>query len=164
MSIQDWGAIGEILGAAAILVTLIYLANQIKYARLTAMDTNRTSRVVGIRDLNGKLVSDAAVRSAWNKALGPASRQLHTDIAATLDLSFDEASIVILQGCNWGYTHWGQYRSMKTPEDEAELRNIIKVWYGENPMRALISHPNFRSFFDADFVTFVDEIIAPADQ
>lgn len=43
MSIQDWGAIGEILGAAAILVTLIYLANQIKYARLTAMDTNRRS-------------------------------------------------------------------------------------------------------------------------
>ena len=31
MSIQDWGAIGEIVGAIAVLLTLLYLAKQIKH-------------------------------------------------------------------------------------------------------------------------------------
>jgi hypothetical protein len=30
MNIQDWGAVGEILGAAGVIVTLIYLAKQIR--------------------------------------------------------------------------------------------------------------------------------------
>ena len=32
MSIQDWGAIGEIVGAIAVLLTLLYLARQIKHS------------------------------------------------------------------------------------------------------------------------------------
>jgi len=32
MSIQDWGAVGEIVGAIAVLVTLIYLARQIRHS------------------------------------------------------------------------------------------------------------------------------------
>ena len=163
MSIQDWGAIGELLSAAAIFVTLIYLATQIKYARLTAMDINRTNRVVGIRDLNGVIATNADARAAWNKAIGPEYRRLHTDIAESLNLSFNEASIVISQGANWGYTHWVQYRSLKSPEDEEELKNIVKVWYSENPMSTLLSHDNFRAFFEADFVAWLDEIVAGGD-
>lgn len=163
MSFQDWGAIGEILSAAAIFVTLIYLATQIKYARLTAMDINRTNRVVGIRDLNGVIATNTVAREAWNNTLGPEYRRLHTDIAESLNLSFDQASIVISQGASWGYTHWAQYRSMKTPEDEAELKNIINVWYGENPMKALLNHENFRAFFEDDFISWLDEIIGVDD-
>ena len=29
MTIQDWGAIGEVIGALAVVVTLIYLARQV---------------------------------------------------------------------------------------------------------------------------------------
>ena len=32
MTIQDWGAIGEIVGAVAVLLTLLYLAKQIKHS------------------------------------------------------------------------------------------------------------------------------------
>jgi hypothetical protein len=159
MSIQDWGAIGEIGGAIAIFVTLVYLATQIRYARLTAMDVNRNNRVVGIRELNGELVTDSFLRSAWNKAAGPQYQQLVKDIAEELGLSVDEASIVFTQGANWVYTHWVQYRSMKTDEDEEELRNIILVWYGENPMRMLMTHPSFRVFFEEAFVVWIDKII-----
>ena len=130
MSIQDWGAIGELLSAAAIFVTLIYLATQIKYARLTAMDINRTNRVVGIRDLNGVIATNADARAVC---------------------------------ANWGYTHWAQYRSLKSSEDEEELKNIVKVWYSENPMSTLLSHDNFRAFFEADFVSWLDEIVACGD-
>ena len=37
MSIQDWGAIGEVVGAIAVLVTLVYLAKQIKHSSEVAM-------------------------------------------------------------------------------------------------------------------------------
>ena len=32
MTIQDWGAIGEIVGAIAVLITLVYLAKQIRHS------------------------------------------------------------------------------------------------------------------------------------
>ncbi len=160
LTVQDWGAIGELLSAVAILVTLVYLANQIKYARLTAMDGNRANRVVGIRDLNGRLVADADARMAWNKAIDPAFRELHEDIAESLGLSFDEASIVILQGWNWMYTHWAQYHSMKSPEDDAELKLICKVWYGADPMKTLLRHPAFRACFEPAFVSWLDGVVA----
>ena len=159
MSIQDWGAIGEVVGAVAILVTLIYLATQIRYARLTTMDFNRNSRAEGIRELNGALFQNADARAAWFKSVGPMNHQLNTDIAGTLGLSFDDAVLVVLQGTNWCYTHWAQYRTLKTPEDTAELRNIIGAFYAENPMQALIAHPLFRAYFDSDFMLWVDGIL-----
>ncbi len=154
------GAIAELLGAVAIVVTLIYLAAQIKYARLSSIDTNRENRVAGIRELNGFLVANGEARAAWNKSMGSTQKQLINDIAESLGLNFDEASIIVLQGWNWMFTHWAQYRSIKAPEDEDELRNIVSIWYGDMPMRKLISHPVFRDTFDSEFVAFVDEVIA----
>lgn len=34
MTIQDWGAMGEVVGAIAVVVTLAYLATQIRQARI----------------------------------------------------------------------------------------------------------------------------------
>lgn len=159
MDIQDWGAVGEVVGAAAILVTLIYLATQVRYARLTTTDFNRNSRVEGIRELNGALFQNDDARAAWFKSVGPMNRQLNTEIADTLGLSFDEAVLVTLQGTNWCFTHWAQYRSLKNPADTEELRNIIRAFYAENPMKALILHPMFRAYFDSEFMEWVDGIL-----
>jgi len=163
VSVQDWGAVGEILGAVAILVTLVYLATQVRYARHTVEDANRTSRAEGIRELNGLLMANAEVRAAWNKGMGPGFRRLHDDVAESLGLSFDEASIVITQGFNWAFTHWAQYRSLKSPEDEKELTNIAKAWYGEDPMSTLIIHPVFRGALDADFLVWLDQTLGLPD-
>ena len=155
----DWGAIGEIVGAVAIPVTLVYLATQVRHARHTVTDANRTSRVEGIRELNGLLMANAEVRAAWNRGMGPGHRRLHDDIAQSLGLSVDEASIVITQGYSWAFTHWAQHRSRKSPEDEKELTNIAKAWYGEDPMGALIMHPSFRGAWDADFLVWLDRTV-----
>jgi hypothetical protein len=60
----------------------------------------------------------------------------------------------------WIWLHWAQFRSVKTQEDEADLRNIIAAWYGENPMKAIIKSAAFRIYFDIDFLEFVDDILA----
>jgi hypothetical protein len=160
VTIQDWGAVGEIVGAVAILVTLIYLATQVKYARLTTTDFNRNSRVEGIRQINGALIQNDNARVAWFKSVGPMNHQLNSEIADTLDLSFDDAVLVVLQGTNWCFTHWAQYRSLKNPEDTKELQNIIQAFYSENPMKALIVHPLFQGYFDSEFIEWVDQILS----
>ena len=40
MKIQDWGAIGEVIGAAAVVITLAYLATQIRHQNLQFLRTS----------------------------------------------------------------------------------------------------------------------------
>ena len=164
MSIQDWGAIGEIVGALAIIVTLIYLATQVKYARRTTIDSNRANRATGVRELNGLLITNADARAAWDKSTGPEYQRLLQDMASSMELTRDEASIVLLQGFSWSFTHWDQYRSMKSNDDEEELKNLVRGFYGENPMRALITHPSYRAFVEPEFVDWLHATIGAAEE
>ena len=52
------GAIGQILGAMAVLVTLGYLAVQIRVARSTATDANRLTRAAGVHEAMLALVGN----------------------------------------------------------------------------------------------------------
>ena len=88
------GAIAEMLGATAILVTLVYLAVQIKYAHLTSTDTNRSNRVVGIRELNSNLVID---RVELPQRIFPQARLAAiTDVLDGLSGDADVAGVVDL--------------------------------------------------------------------
>ncbi len=160
MTIQDWGAIGELISGIAILVTLIYLAVQVKYARVSATDATRANRVTGIHHINNRISENQELQRAWLKSAGPAYTQMYEELSVELGLSIDEAMLVGTSGCDWMFVHWAQFRSAKTKEDQTELRNIIAVWYSENPMKALFSHASFRAFFDNDFLEFVDDIVA----
>jgi hypothetical protein len=51
LSIQDWGALGEILGAIGVMVTLIYLARQIR-------ENSRQMRVSSLTSIN-HLINEA---------------------------------------------------------------------------------------------------------
>ncbi len=58
------GAIGEILGAAAVVATLVYLAIQIRSANSAAADVNRLSRAVGVRDIIRQVIDDSELCDA----------------------------------------------------------------------------------------------------
>jgi hypothetical protein len=45
------GAIGEMLGALVVVITLVYLAVQIRYARNATIDQNRLARSSAVREL-----------------------------------------------------------------------------------------------------------------
>ena len=48
---MNWDAIGalsEAIGALAVVVTLAYLATQVRYAKITASDSNRLTRASGV--------------------------------------------------------------------------------------------------------------------
>ena len=71
LSIQDWGAIGEIIGAVGIIATLVYLATQIRYARIASTDATRQNRVAAIREIESQIIMNPEVSAAWFKAADP---------------------------------------------------------------------------------------------
>jgi hypothetical protein len=69
MTLQDWGAVGEILGGVAVVLTLGYLAVQLKRsARATHRQTYHAS-AEAIAKLQFDLAQDAALHQLYRRAL-----------------------------------------------------------------------------------------------
>lgn len=159
MTIQDWGAIGEIVGAFAVVATLGYLASQIRYARLAASDASRQGRANGVREMLLAVLTSPDYRHAWAKADRDGEPRLRA-LAERLGVTQDEANLVWNGCCAWTYLHWAQFRSMKTPADERELENIVGAFYSITPMSTVWNHdPLIKAMLDPGFVAWVDEVL-----
>ena len=164
MTIQDWGAIGEIVGAVGIVVTLVYLAQQIRFARLASVDTTRQHRVAGIREITNLVLTDPRVGRAWNKVVGPNWEEGDARLREAYGLDAEEARIVWDVAGNWMWTHWAQFHSLKSASDEAELRRLVHAFYTHPPMDLMITFPRTREHFDPAFWDWLDATLADAPQ
>jgi hypothetical protein len=70
MNMQDWGAIGEVVGALAVVVTLIYLAKQIRL-NTHAMDEGRKLALAQTYQLRSDALQDMLVQAADSEHIGP---------------------------------------------------------------------------------------------
>lgn len=70
MTIQDLGAIGELVGGAAVVVTLIYLALQVRQ-NTQAMDENRRLALAQTYQMRADALQDMLVRAADSRHIGP---------------------------------------------------------------------------------------------
>ena len=153
------GAVGELIGAGAIIVTLIYLAYQVRQARTDASDETRRNRVIGIREIQGWTVNSPAAMRAWSKASGAGWQDLMLRTQSALDLDQEEAELVVTQGAAWVWTHWAQYRSVQSDRDMEELVNIVLAWYTGPPMNILIRDPVFRAWFEPEFLNWLEQTL-----
>ena len=64
MNWEAIGAIGEIVGAAAVIITLIYLASQVRTARKATLDQNRLTRSAAIREIILSTANNDNLRAA----------------------------------------------------------------------------------------------------
>ena len=70
-TIMPWGAIAEFLqtlGAFALVISLIHIGFQIRFARLAAADTSRTVRGEGDRETDLAMVNNRELRETWIKS------------------------------------------------------------------------------------------------
>jgi hypothetical protein len=162
LSIQDWGAVGEILGAIGIVVTLVYLAQQIRYARLASMDATRQNRVSAIREIQYQLVSDPKAGAVWAKLTAASMGPANDALAKAYDLTDEEARIAFQIAANWMWTHWAQYHSLKSRADEEELERLVQSFYTAAPMDLMITLPFVRAHFDPGFWSWLDATLAKA--
>ena len=70
MTLQDWGAIGEMVGALAVVVTLIYLAKQIRM-NTHAMDEGRKLALAQTYQMRSDALQDMLVQAADSEYIGP---------------------------------------------------------------------------------------------
>ncbi|MFT7651927.1 MAG: hypothetical protein ACI9ON_002004 [Limisphaerales bacterium] len=163
MTIQDLGSIGELVSAIAILITLVYLAVQVKYARMATVDRNRETRVNGIIEINNRLANNPDLRQAFDKTTGDEWKIMLQDFASAWGVSVEEASAVFWTQSDFVWLHWAQYRSTKTIEDQNELENIVRFWYSAPPTSTMMENDTFRSIYDPDFIAWVDTILPTGD-
>ncbi len=163
---MDWnaiGAIGEILGAAAVVLTLAYLAGQVRVARSTAADTSRLTRVHGVREQLLTTASHDAVLESTVKAYRADS--FYDRFGETFSLSPMEAARLDFMHQAWFWLHWGHFSSTNDPRDLDELAHVISGFYAVPAVRYSWDHSPFgKPYLDAGFVAFVDEALAAADR
>ncbi len=160
MNIQDLGALGEIVGAIAIVATLAYLAVQIRYAKIAVTDQSRQNRAAALREINGRLVDNSELRQVFDKVASPEWQSMLNDLASAWKVSLDEASLIYWSQNDYIWTHWAQYYSQKTKDDERELENIVSNWYSAPPMKTIIEHETVRLFYEPEFIRWIDSVVA----
>ncbi len=154
MNWEAIGAVGEILGALAVVGTLAYLATQVRYAKATATDSNRLERASGVREMVIELAKNDSLRSAW--ITGAGLDDYFEEYASKFDIPRDDAERLEYMSLHFFWLHWGQFASSKDPQDIKELENVIKKQYIMPPIKyswensPVIDHldPTFRSFVD----------------
>ena len=145
MNWEAIGALGEIVGALAVVLTLAYLAIQVRHAKEAAADTNRLERSKGVRDMMLASAADSGLRENLTKGLQLSD--YYNEIASNLNMSSDEAASFDWAMLYWFWLHWGQYASTTKESDVG-----VRVCWEKSPWA--------RPVLEKDFVNFVDEILA----
>ncbi len=70
MTLQDWGALGELIGAVAVVITLIYLAKQIRQ-NTVAMQESRKLALAQTYQMRSDALQEMVVQAADSQFIGP---------------------------------------------------------------------------------------------
>ena len=152
-------AISQIVSGTAVFISLLYLAFQVRFARLAAADTSRTARAIGVRENVLAMANNSRLCETWMKASG--LRSAYEMLGTEMNVSADGAIQVDNMCQCWMWLHWGQYKSIKTQADLQELESIVSVFYSVPPMlNCWRKSPYGREVFDRDFVQFVEAAIS----
>jgi hypothetical protein len=156
------GAIGELVGAAAVVVTLIYLASQLRHAKTVANDTNRLTRANDLREMLHGISIDDGLRGSVMRGFG--MEAYAESYANALGLSVDDARRLQYYAPYWFWLRWGQFASSTSERDVAELRNLAGAFYTLPAMRySWDNSPVVKPLLEPAFVAFVGQVLADAD-
>ena len=159
MNWEAIGAIGDFVGAFAVIITLAYLAVQVRHAKDVAADTNRLERSKGVRDMMLATALDKNFSETIKNGLKLSD--YHEKIGVELSMPMDEAASFEWAMLYWFWLHWGQYASTTKASDIEELRNLISEFYCNTGVSTCWEKSPFaKPVLEKDFVNFVDEILA----
>jgi hypothetical protein len=156
MNWEAIGALGETLGAILVLITLIYLATQVRYAKNAAADANRLVRAKGICDL--QLV--AANNDELNQSNIAANGWIdwYQELAAAREVTVEDAMRADAMSTYWFWLHWGQFTSTNSREDLLELGETIGKFYQSPAIKyAWENGPFSKPLLSKEFIVFVEK-------
>jgi hypothetical protein len=163
MNWEALGAIGEIVGALAVVLTLAYLATQVRYAKQATADQNRLTRASGVREIALAAATNDNLRRSMDRDLG--FDLYHEKVAAELGIDIDDVSRSDWANGYWFWLHWGQFTSTHNDADRKEIEHLIEVFYTlPGVRRSWDNSPLARPHLDPEYQKFVDDIIARVDK
>ena len=163
MSWEAIGTLAEVVGAAAVVVSLVYLAMQIRQNTRQVEEQGRAQRfsALGVlfdnwRNFRGKIISDPKVASIWRRGNEDPS-QLDADDRVVFDL--------LMVDLMWGFAaNW------MVGVDEG-LGSYLRDDIADNLL--IYASPGFRSWWQSsphrheyprDFALFVEQLLARESQ
>ncbi|MFT4562835.1 MAG: hypothetical protein ACI9BW_002582 [Gammaproteobacteria bacterium] len=158
MNWEAAGVIAEVVGAIAVVLTLVYLAVQVRYARNETIDQNRLTRSTAVREIILATTANDDFRSGQIRHWGLG--EYYETLAKKLGITSVEAS-----RNEWGdqyyfWMYWGQWTATNDPDDLRELKHIIQTLFALPGMRhTWDSSPLGKVLLDERFVEFVDEVL-----
>jgi hypothetical protein len=158
MNWEALGAIGELVGATAVVATLAYLAVQIRFAKISAADISRLSRADGVRETLQAMSHDPQLRKNWIASSGLESE--YQRLGERLNTDLDGAFQIDFMCQSWMWLHWGQFSSTTTEDDIEELKRLIGVFYSNPPLSICWNESPFdKGLVEPKFVEFVNEAV-----
>lgn len=152
------GAVGDFVSAMAVVVTLIYLAIQVRHAKTATADQSRIYRATAVREIMMETFNNEALRMAQTKSWG--MEPYYQDMAERLGTTIEEATMLDWGNGYYFWMWWGQYASTTEEKDQKELEHIVESLGGTPGMRSHWEEsPLSRPLLDEDFVKFVDKIL-----
>ncbi len=153
MTIQDWGAIGEILGAIATVATLIYLATQLRQNTRALQATSMDSTTQAANDIRASLFMDRGITEIYRKGL---------QNIEDLDETDRERFRLIMTNALWAF--WNTYT-------QSQLGGRQSWNSQKNIARRFLSQPggvwfwqNYRTEFEPEFQAEIDNILKQNDK
>lgn len=157
------GAVGEVVGAVAVVATLAYLATQVRYAKAATVDANRLVRANGVREMMLAMVTNDEAREGIIK--GSETEPYYEAYAQTFGITVQNAGRGDYANLYYFWLHWGQFASSHTARDFRELRNLVNTFYRVPAVRYSWDHsPWAKPLLEPEFVAFVDEVLAESHE
>jgi len=152
------GALGEIVGATAVVLTLVYLASQVRYAKSATLDQGRITRSNAVCEMVLATASDDVLREGQMRDWG--IQNYYEELGSELGISSTEASRNDWANVYYFWVHWGQWKCTNDEKDLEELENIITTMYGLPGMRRSWDiSPVGKALLEPNFVAYVDGIL-----
>lgn len=153
MDIQDWGAIGELIGGLAVLVTLFYVALQIRHnTRAIRLSTAHAVTEV-FRDMFSLMAEHGDLAELIYKAANDAASVdgsdklrywgFNNNLVLAFENAYNQSEYAL--GCR----HWAAMKRMMT--DYTQVQGFREFW------------PNRKHWYSEDFQNFMDVEIMRSD-
>jgi hypothetical protein len=153
------GAVGELISALAVVITLAYLASQVRYAKAATNDANRLVRASGVREMMLAGATNNELRESQIR--GYRTESFYESYAEALGISAEDAARVDYGNAYYFWLHWGQFASSKSLVDTDELRHLVDVFYRRPAVRySWENSPWGKVIFESAFVSFVDDVLS----
>ena len=157
MNWEAVGAVGETIGALAVVVTLAYLIIQIRVSRSVAADANRLTRTNGVREWCLAVLSNDKMLATFIK--GHRIESFVEAFGNAFDLPPEEAARLDVMHQYFFWLHYGQFASTNDKKSAKELAIVVVTFYNVPSIRySWENSPYGKSFMDPEFVSFIDGI------